>query len=57
MGKGYVIVAVAALYVGAVSPSQAERGSASPVMFRNVTRQAGITFRHNSGVSGKMYMP
>ena len=28
-----------------------------PVQFRNVTREAGLTFRHNNGASGNKYLP
>ncbi|MGQ0733161.1 MAG: FG-GAP repeat domain-containing protein, partial [Acidobacteriota bacterium] len=32
-------------------------GASASVVFTDVTRQAGITFRHNSGAFGRKYLP
>lgn len=53
---------------GAVSPAPSPSASATPVLpplpdkfaavtFTDVTRQAGIRFRHNNGAYGKKYLP
>ncbi|MDP6778787.1 MAG: CRTAC1 family protein, partial [Candidatus Latescibacteria bacterium] len=34
-----------------------EPGPAAVVTFTDVTRQAGIDFRHDNGASGRRYMP
>jgi hypothetical protein len=55
--------AVAILWMGsfpglsrsAVAPSPAR--PAGPIEFRDVTKQAGIHFKHNSGAFGKKYLP
>ena len=41
--------------VGATAPSPAR--PAGPIEFRDVTKQAGIHFKHNSGAFGKKYLP
>jgi enediyne biosynthesis protein E4 len=41
--------------VGAVAPSPAR--PSGPIEFRDVTKQAGIHFKHNSGAFGKKYLP
>jgi hypothetical protein len=59
----YVLLAVVTLltchipvpFVRAAAPSP-ERPS-SPIEFRDVTKQAGIHFKHNSGAFGKKYLP
>jgi hypothetical protein len=40
---------------GAAAPSPAR--PAGPIEFRDVTKQAGIHFKHNSGAFGKKYLP
>jgi len=40
---------------GAVAPSPAR--SSGAIEFRDVTKQAGIHFKHNSGAFGKKYLP
>jgi len=40
---------------GAAAPSQAR--PAGPIEFQDVTAQAGIHFKHNSGAFGKKYLP
>ena len=39
----------------AASPSQTP--TANPVLFTDVTRAAGVAFRHNSGAFGRKYLP
>jgi hypothetical protein len=41
--------------VGAAAPSPAR--PSGPIEFRDVTKQAGIHFQHNSGAFGKKYLP
>ncbi|HYP29047.1 MAG TPA: CRTAC1 family protein [Blastocatellia bacterium] len=42
--------------MSAPAPTEAARYS-GPVQFSDVTAEAGITFRHNSGAFGKKYLP
>ena len=43
--------------VEAPAPAQAAARPSGPVHFADVTRAAGIHFRHNSGAFGKKYLP
>jgi len=38
-------------------PTQKAPASSFPVQFQDITRQAGILFRHNNGAFGKKYLP
>src|SRR2546423_2188912 len=48
--------AAAAAQVQAPAPTEAPRYS-GPIQFSDVTAQAGIHFKHNSGAYGKHYLP
>jgi enediyne biosynthesis protein E4 len=59
----YALLAVSTLWMsyiprpseGAAAPLPAR--PAGPIEFRDVTKQAGIDFKHNSGAFGKKYLP
>ena len=40
-----------------IQPSPANARPSGPIQFTDVTTQAGITFKHNSGAFGKKYLP
>ncbi len=49
-----------ALGIAGITPTlvaQSGRGASEPLAFTDVTRQAGVTFRHNSGAFGQKLLP
>ncbi|MFN3651535.1 MAG: CRTAC1 family protein [Armatimonadota bacterium] len=54
---GASLLAVAAAWKLFPSASARPESPSVPVRFTNVTAEAGIDFRHNSGARGKKYMP
>src|SRR4051794_10362204 len=50
------IVLVTGNFARSAAPSAATRPS-GPIQFTDITAQAGIKFKHNSGAFGKKYLP
>jgi enediyne biosynthesis protein E4 len=54
---GFIIIMTIRTYAAPAPPQAAAPAAANGVRFTDVTKAAGITFKHNNGAFGKKYLP